>query len=541
VNLVSTNGQVKLPKGRRTALKTTSEVSADTVLLAIRSRFNPIRGLTPQLLTQYLDQFELGWVAFAALLWDKIEKRDWRLKNVIAKRKKNAARLEWQILTVDDSDEAKQHQEALQIFYDNISVVNALDQNERGGFPMLLRQMMDAVGKYYAVHEIVWQPGDPFTAEFRFVPLWFFENRTGTLRFMKVPIGGSEGDDLEEGGWMITKGDGLMEACSVGYMFKQLPLKDWIAYSDKFGTPGVLGQTNASKDSAAGQSMAAAVTNFGQNWSAVVYGAEGAIKEPISLVQAKGEGALPFQPLVDYLDREMTALWRGSDLSTMSRGGAERSVGASVQEDESDILLRDDAEMLTETLNMYVDRFVLSQIFGIEHGLAYIKVQAPESKDTAMDLKIDELLLNSGARLGEKERLEYYGRPLFDEKDLPLHEVSRVTERITPQTPTGQESKQVETLPNIDPLERYLGAHRVKFLKAFANDLAPLRTAIEHAIGAQDEPTQRAHLIALRAQLPHVLRQLNERGTAAGPLQEIIANALKIGAQRTARPTQKTS
>jgi hypothetical protein len=31
-------------------------------------------------------------------------------------------------------------------------------RTEEGGDSLLIRQMMDAVGKFYAVHEIVWQP-----------------------------------------------------------------------------------------------------------------------------------------------------------------------------------------------------------------------------------------------------------------------------------------------------------------------------------------------------------------------------------------------
>src|SRR5713101_1381259 len=271
----------------RNAPKTESEVTADVVQLALRSRFNPLRSLTPQLLATYIDNFFLGFIAYAAIAWEWIERRDDVLRGVSAKRKKDVSRLDWQIKVVDgfaDDPEAEAHKEALEEFYNNVSAVNALDQNERGGFSLLVRQMMDAVGKYYAVHEIVWRPGDILTAEFRFVPLWFFENRTGNVRFLKIPLGGAEGEDLEQGGWMITKGDGLMEACSVAYMFKNLPLKDWLAYSDKFGTPGILGQTDAGKGSEAGDAMRDAVQNFGQNWSGVIYGAAGAIKEPLSLV-----------------------------------------------------------------------------------------------------------------------------------------------------------------------------------------------------------------------------------------------------------------
>jgi len=427
----------KTPPGRsastRRAPKTESLVSADVVQLALRSRFNPLRGLTPQLLSVYLDNFLLGFVAYAALVWDQIEKRDDVLRNVASKRKKALAKYKRQSFQREQSPEAEAHARALDEFFDNMTVVNALDQNETGGFPLLVRQMLDAVGKYYAVHEIVWQPSQGpdgvLTAELRFVPLWFFENRSGRLQFLKLPLGGANGEPLEPGGWMITKGDGIMEACSIAYMFKNMPLKDWVSYSDKYGTPGVLGQTNAAKGSEAGDSLKAAVASFGQNWSGVVYGADGSIKEPISLITARGEGTLPFPPLVERMDRALASLWRGSDLSTLSADNK----GASVQQDESNILLQDDAAMISETLHLYIDRWVIWQKFGVR-PLAYSRVVVPETKNATLDLQIDELLLKAGARMGERERLEYYGRPLIGEDDLPLHNPVTIMERIQDMT-----------------------------------------------------------------------------------------------------------
>ena len=422
-------------------------ISADVVQLALRSRFNPLRGLTPQMLSVYLDNFMLGFVGYAALVWDQLEKRDDVIRNVASKRKKAIAKFKRKSFQREQSAEAETHAQALDEFYDNMTVVNALDQNETGGLPLLIRQMMDAVGKYYAVHEIVWMPGslsdgsNVLTAELRFVPLWFFENRSGKLQFLKLPLGGANGEPLEPGGWMITKGDGIMEACSIAYMFKNMPLKDWVSYSDKFGTPGVLGQTNAAKGSEAGEALKAAVASFGQNWSGVVYGADGSIKEPISLITARGEGTLPFPPLVERMDRAMISLWRGSDLATMSADNK----GASVQEGESDILLEDDAAMISETLQMYIDRWVIWQKYGVS-PLAYSRIVVPEARNVALDLQIDELLLRAGARLGERERLEYYGRPLIADGDKPLHNPATIMERV--QDMTKDESVPVENLEN---------------------------------------------------------------------------------------------
>lgn len=493
-------------------VKTEPQVSADVVQLALRTRFNPLRGLKPQTLSQQLDNFALGYVAFAALTWDAIERRDDTLRNVASKRKKAVARLSRESLTREESPEAAAHKEALDEFYDNLSVVNALDENERGGFPLLVRQMMDAVGKYYAVHEIVWQPGgehgdgDRLTAELRFTPLWFFENRTGKLQFLRIPLGGALGEPLDDGGWMVTKGDGLMEACSIAYMFKNLPLRDWVAYSDKFGTPGVLGQTNAAQGSAAGDAMKAAVASFGQNWSGVVYGADGAIKDPISLVTAGTAGEIPFPALIERMDRAMSALWRGSDLSTMSAD----TKGASVQDGESDILLEDDAALISDTLNRYLDRWVIFQKFGTWEALAYSKLITPERKNVANDVLIDTFLRDSGAQLGANERLEFYGRPKMDPKDTPL----KATAAAPQDSGTGRPGD-AEKLANESPvtshqsrpagadspqLGKLLAVARHTFPTALAQDLKPLRNALAEVLQG-DDATLPARAAALSAKL----------------------------------------
>ena len=550
VKLNGSGGRSK--KGATPPPKTAPQVSAAVVQTALRQRFNPLRGITPAILSSQLDQFHLGYVAYAALTWEAIERRDDVLKGVAAKRRKAVARLKRESIARDDSPDAKLHVEALDEFYDHLSVVNATDENERGGFSLLVRQMMDAVGKYYAVHEIVWQPGgssqlstlnsqpsDFLTAELRFTPLWFFENTTGRLRFLSLPLGGSEGTALEDGGWMITKGDGLMEACSVAYMFKNLPLKDWLSYSDKFGTPGVLGRTNAAEDSDAGRSMAAAVAAFGQNWSGTVYGDDGAIKEPLSLITAAGgAGTLPFQPLIERMDRAMASLWRGSDLSTMSAD----TKGASVQDGEGDLLLADDAEMISDTLNHYLDRWVIRQKFGTE-PLAYSKLIVPDRENVEMDIKIDTLLLQAGAQLGERERMEHYGRPMIDPKDTPLHGPAAVSERITDAT-KGQPA--AGTLANERPpqgdgpaMGRLLATSRHVFPAAISKDMQPLRMAFARCLQGDDAGLmERAQALLAKLHDPAFVTALIQSDGSSEALYQILSAATATGLSTNQNPSK---
>jgi hypothetical protein len=428
-----------------------SEVTADVVMLALRSRFNAIRNLSPRRLSQYLDEFWLGYVAYAALVWDQMEKRDDVLRNVASKRKKAVSKLTRESNRMDSSAQSERHAKALDYFYANLTAINALDQNEAGGFPLLVRQMMDAVGKYYAVHEIIWKPGDDgLTAEFRFVPLWFFENRSGRLQFLQIPLGGANGLPLDPGAWMITKGDGLMEACSIAYMFKNMPLTDWVAYSKRFGTPGVLGRTNAAKGSVAGEAMFKAVQNIGKDYAGVIYGDDGTQKEPISFVQARGEGSLPFPPLVERMDRAMASLWRGGDLGTMS---ADRK-GVPLQEGEGDILLDDDAMTITETLNMYVDRWVIWQQFG-ETPKALSRMVVPKVVNIDKDTSVARLLLEAGVPLGQKAMLNRWGFPEIRPDDDTMENPAIIQQRIVdsvsgeenPTEPKGVKVKKQATQP----------------------------------------------------------------------------------------------
>jgi phage gp29-like protein len=407
-------------------LKQSDLISPERVQLSIRARFNPLPALKPQLLGTWLESFRLGFFRNAALTWDAIERRDYKVQAVASKRKKAAARHGWEILTINNSPAAQLQKQALEYFYNHLTATNALEENETGGLSLLIRQMMDAVGKRYAVHEIVWQPAaspapdsalrtPQLTASFRFCPLWWFEGTQGRLRFLPAEFA-LYGVDMEPGGWLVTVGDGIMEACSVAYVFKHLPLRDWLNYSEKFGMPGILGRTDAAVDSPEWNDFVNAIKSFSTDWSAVCNRSNS-----VDLVEAQGQGEGPFAPLVEKMDRAITTLWRGGDLGTMS---ARNAAGASLQADESDILEADDAQMIGETLTAQVSRHVLQYHFGDAPQLAYIKIGTSEKKEIDQDLRVDQFLVESGAPISVSDALERYNRPVPKPGDTLLKPVA---------------------------------------------------------------------------------------------------------------------
>ena len=390
-----------------------ARITTERVEMALRTRFDPLPTLSPQRLVEYLQQFERGYLGLAARTWEAMERRDDRLASVSAKAKSALARYGFEVrvrpnLPLALREEAAKHQAALEYLYSHCTVTNAVREDEQGGFSLLVRQMADAIGKKYSVHEIVWEPSasGTLTATFRHAPLWFFEATSGKLRY-KPQEGAATGIDMDPEAWLVTVGDGIMEACSVLWVYKHLPLHDWLAYSEKFGLPYLLGKTQAIFNSQEWLAMVSALRGFGNDGAAVVGGADDIV--PVKV--GSGSEATPFPGLVERSERAMSILWRGADLGTQAHSGSGQGQGASLQGDETAALDEDRAAGLTESLAS-VSRTAIKYLFGESvQPLAYVRLKTQVAQDIQLDLAVDAFLLSNGAPLGLADVLARYGRP----------------------------------------------------------------------------------------------------------------------------------
>ena len=458
-------------------------ITAERVARSIRTRFDPLPSLNPRLLTQYLQQFEYGYLEPAARTFDAMERRDDRLAAVIGKAKSALARYGFEVLIAGglnktQTAEAQRHQAALEYLYTHCTATNAVREDETGGFSLLVRQMADAIGKRYSVHEIVWEPGDDggLTATFRHAPLWFFEATAGKLRF-KPQDGVAEGVPMDPDAWLVTVGDGIMEACAVLWMFKHLPLRDWLAYAEKFGMPYLLGKTGAAFNSAEWNAMAAALRGFGSDGAAVIGGTD----DIVPVQAGTGSEDTPYQGLVERSDRAMSILWRGADLGTQSHGTSGGGQGASVQADETAALDEDRAAWLTESL-LPVSRTAIRYVFGsVARPLAYVRIKTLVRRDIQLDLAVDAFLLNNGAPVARADALERYGRPTPATEE-PL---------LQPPAATNGSARAVASEDaSVASIERAANeaeppAHTVALVGA-ANDVAAIAPAAGDAIGHAD-------------------------------------------------------
>jgi hypothetical protein len=417
--------------------------------------------------------------------------------------------------------------DVLQHFWDNLTVTSAIDRNEQGEVPLLCRQMMDARGKKYALHEILWTPTDSgLTAEIQFVPLWFFENITGELRYL--PSEGSvSGQPLDRKNWLISVGEGLMYACSVAWMYKNLPLKDWLIYSERHGMPGIHGTTPAPKGSTEWNALVEAVENFATDWSLVT--GQGAEIKPVDL---SATGELPYPPLVDRMSRALAAIWRGADLSTMSSGSAAGpGTGASLQGDEMSLLESGDAAWLSENLSRQVDRRVIEYAFGPGvKPLAYIVIKSSTRRDINSDIQVDEFLHRVGAPIGVKSLLERYQRSLPDPDDDVLPPPAAPLQ-VGP--PAGlavrpPPSSVANAAPAAGPAD-VASAAAPLFAAALAEDLAPVRERLETILDIEDPQFRDSALRNLQRDLPAILKAIAASPASARVLEDTLAAAVLNG------------
>jgi len=514
---------------KRIDKKESGVISRDRIVSYLRQRYNPLISLTPEVLRNQHAQFDAGYLRSFALTADHIHEKDDMVKPVAGKREKAPAIRGYEIMTMDDSAEAQQHADVLTNFYEQLTAVNAVDENERGGVNLLLRQMMLAVGYKYSCHEILWNPSsDGITAEFRYVPLWFFENTTGRLRLLQSD-GAIQGVPLEDGQWLITVGDGLMKATSIAYMFKHLPLRDWLVYCGRHGMPGIAGKTSAAVDSPEWRKMEAAVADFAADFAAVM-----TTTDTIEAIDLTAKGELPWPKLIERMDRSISIIWRGSDLGTMSSQSGQ-GTGATLQGEEMAIHDASDAAMLSEALNYYVDQWAIYYHTGAIKPLAYIQIKTSLKRDTTSDLATDQALFNMGFPLDLQNMSERYNRPIPDGDDNRLVKKEQMALPAPGPTPEITAANAKAEDPEMG---QFLAAARLSLAEGISADLRPIAESLAGLLRSSEQAGDtddqfRARLMNWRdEELSVIAQQVLTDPAAAKALADILSASFALGIEQ---------
>ena len=496
-------------------------VSAERVKLEKAARFNPLRGWTPDVLVRQLEAYSRGEIAALAWVMEWLEKHDDVISTVAPKAKAAVSRWGYDILPKDEVTPeqkplAEKQQAVLQQFYQSLKASDAMELEEAGGMRLLVQQIMDAYGKGYAAHHIIWTPAaGALTAELVKVPTWFFEVTTGRMRFLPS-FSAQRGVELDSLGgrnaWMVSKGRGVMLAGVLARMFKQIPLQDWLTYCDRHGMPAFLGKTTATKGTSGWTEMRDAVAGMGSEFGAVIN--QGDVIDVLDLATT---GEVPYVKLIDRMDRAQVRLWRGGDLSTMAM---QDGVGGNAQMEDSDELDADNSAWVSETLNRHLTAQVISYTFGrTAPVLCELKLRTKTRDNLAAEILIVEKSKAMGVRISKSWFTNKFGVVEADASETALGESA---------APAMPATAAINTAASPDAAMQALR-------KALAADMQPLADALQAAYQEGDLPAMQAALKKISANLPDLAGDATALG---GELASQMARAWlgDTGALNTGNP-----
>lgn len=496
-------------------------------------RINPLVSLTALTLTSALDAFDIGELAPAARLWEKMARRERWLANVKSKREEAIALRPWLVETVEDSPEAKDQQAVLETFWRGVRAGHALNRHVTGGFALLVTQMMESVSFFYTTHHLRWQPDAAQTFDLpsgrtvpvlgltcEQVPLEYFEARTGELRFLGGDLAYS-GQPLATGAWMVTTGPGLMIAASIALYEARLSRHDRLNLSEKWGQPAVLGHTTAAKNTDQGRAMAAAVRSVAANYRGAFYGSDRNAIETLWPTGGGGGSATPMKEILDDVQRDIVTLYIGSDLSTISRGG--EGLGASVQGKSEADRQSADCQRISETL-AEISRIVLRWYFGDgARVLAKVVIEAPDNEDrTALTAAVQTVVSLGG---------EVPVAPVAKRLAVPLAKVGEIIFQkaaVKAPAPPAFNAGPLRTVADSPVLGKLIATARDLFASATADDLQPLRTALTEVLHGDDAGLL-ARARALYAALPKLSAEIIAADGNAAALYRILSAACAEG------------
>jgi hypothetical protein len=521
-------------------LKSESAVTSERIVSERRYRFNPIRNLNSATLVQRIEAWDAGHLNELARTFHAIESRDDQLATIAPARYDGPSRLPWDILVAEgesENPEALKQRAELLYFYNNLRATDVTEQNLRGSLSLFLRQAARARGHRYSVHETVWQPRAPvwatdpngapvvrdgLSAEYRFVPLWFFENTESRLRYLPINAG-TYGVEMTAEDWFVCVGTGLLLPSTINYVFQRMSLNDWLQFNKDFGAGFLDAETSAEKSSAEWTGL--------RNDIAALFRAKGLVHGTGTKITYSGpqSGQAIFDALLERLEKRLIRLWTGSELAV--KAGPSDSVGAGNQMQFTDAILEADALWLEEQVHEGVTMPVLRWWHGAGvRPLVYFKLKTPAKQNTDIELKKDTALIGWGAQIALGKLAEKYGATVANGEEF-----------ARPAAPTGSTvaASPPQGFVNEAGAARIAAQTKQAVARALAAANQPLAERLDVLLALDDEAAFIRELQAIAADPTLAAAVINSPAVqelAQAEANGMAAHLLNALTSRTAKP-----
>ncbi len=378
-----------------------------------------LRGLTPARLASILREAEVpgdGAEERYLELAEQIEERDLHYLGVLGTRKRQVAQIGVRIEPASDA--------AMDI--DDADLVRPFFQ--RGDLEDELIDLLDAIGKGYAVAEIEWE-----TSAHQWMPRrlmrrdprhFSFDRRSGTSLRLRADDGGW----IEPPPWTFVfhtaaaksglpiRG-GLARAAAWSWLAKHATLADWVRFAEAYGQPLRLGRYGPGATDADLATLRRAVRDLGVDAAAVIPD-----DMNVEFVDGAGTGgprAELYRDLVTYMDAQISIAVLGQTLTTQEGDSGSYALGQVHNLVRADIE-RSDARQIAGTLT----RDIVVPIVALNRGPRAHYPRAVIERASAPDLAMlaDSLqrLVPLGLRVSARQVRDIFGLDAPDSDDEVL-------------------------------------------------------------------------------------------------------------------------
>lgn len=356
-------------------------------------------GLTPVKLARILSAADQGEGESYLVLAQEMEERDPHYASVLATRKRAVSGVAPSVTPASDSPRDREIAEAVEA---------RLARHDE--FPDLVEDLLDGLGKGFAVVEIDWQTTATawWPRHFQWVDPRFIRWDSDTLSVPQLATQAEpvHGEPLAPFKFLVHRPrlksgialrGGLARLVAFSWMCKAFALKDWVAFAETYGLPLRLGRygPEATRDDV--EKLFLAVANIGTDAAAVL---PKSMEIEFQTGAAGAGGDRLFEALARYLDEQVSKAVLGQ---TMTADDGASMAQAKVHNEVRHDIAQADARAVGVTLNRDLVRPFVDLNFGVQQAYPRLSIDIAEPEDTTGRLKAAEGLIARGLRVRASE------------------------------------------------------------------------------------------------------------------------------------------
>lgn len=390
----------------------------------------PSNGLTPLKLAEIFKEADAGDVLRQMELFEEFEEKDPHLFSQLQTRKNAVTGLDYEIIPFNSDDPRdKEIAEFIKSEFESLE-----------NFEDVQMDLLDAIGKGFAVSEIIWSQDSGKTVigeiKNRHQKRFFWDSMDDSFKVRTKEF--PEGISLPENKFLVhhykarsghPSRAGVLRVVAWMYLFKNYDLKDWVAFCEVYGMPLRLGKYQPGASEADKAALMQALVQIGADAAGII--PDGTSIEFINTEKASSTDL--YERLARYCDEQISKAVLGQTLTSDSGGGsfAQSKTHNEVRHD----LTVADCKALAATIRRDLIRPLVLFNFAEEKRIPYIRYDCEEAGDLKETAEIIGSLIE---KTGLKIPTSYLYKKFSIPKPEDDEEVATPFFAVTPQVPLKQ-------------------------------------------------------------------------------------------------------